>query len=243
MISIVCSPKSFPPIQLDFFSYTTMSGIQNSILSVNKNKTTKSPPTSYMPSHNKMLILLCMQSSINMEMVQTNQSASPSSISSANVWSGRGWSLCTTCKQQQLCTVSIRHHRSSAWGGLMLQWTLLYSSSFWCRSCTWMDLNLFCSAFHTCLAHTMYLGWLFFSGNVDQWYGHLKDGLVDSYEGHLEIPFVTWPIFNDEIEYKVPFNIHLARYFLWNIFYCIILTLLFMSGHLHNFNLSIALWS
>jgi hypothetical protein len=30
-----------------------------------------------------------------------------------------------------------------------------------------------------------------FSGNIDKWYGHLKeDGLVDSYGGDLEIPFV-----------------------------------------------------
>ena len=51
-----------------------------------------------------------------------------------------------------------------------------------------------------------------FSGNVDKWYGCLKeDGLVDSYGGSLEILFVTWPIFNDEIGRKVPFNIDLAR--------------------------------
>jgi hypothetical protein len=50
------------------------------------------------------------------------------------------------------------------------------------------------------------------SGNVDEWYGRLKeDGLVDSYGGGLEIPFVTWPIFNEEIEREVPFNIDLAR--------------------------------
>jgi hypothetical protein len=50
------------------------------------------------------------------------------------------------------------------------------------------------------------------SGNVDEWYGRLKeDGMVDSYGGDLEIPFVTWPIFNDEIGREVPFNIDLAR--------------------------------
>jgi hypothetical protein len=52
-----------------------------------------------------------------------------------------------------------------------------------------------------------------FSGNVNEWYHRLKDdGLVDSYGGHLQIPFVTWPIFNDEIEGDVPFNIDLTRY-------------------------------
>ena len=36
-------------------------------------------------------------------------------------------------------------------------------------------------------------GLAIFSGNVDEWYGCLKeDGLVDSYGGDLKIPFVTW---------------------------------------------------
>ena len=61
-----------------------------------------------------------------------------------------------------------------------------------------------------------------FSGNVDEWYGRLKeDGLVESYGGHLEIPFITWPIFNNEIEGEVPINIELARYISRNIFYSI----------------------
>ena len=55
-------------------------------------------------------------------------------------------------------------------------------------------------------------GLAIFSGNVDEWYGRLKeDGLVDSYRGDLEILFVTWPIFNDEIAREVPLNIDLAR--------------------------------
>lgn len=61
-----------------------------------------------------------------------------------------------------------------------------------------------------------------FSGNVDEWYGRLKDdGLVESYGGHLKIPFVTWPLFNNEIEGEVPINIELARYISRNIFHSI----------------------
>jgi len=53
------------------------------------------------------------------------------------------------------------------------------------------------------------------SGDVDQWYDLLKeDGLVGSYGGVLDIPFITWPIFNDEIEEDIPINIDLARYIL-----------------------------
>jgi hypothetical protein len=60
-------------------------------------------------------------------------------------------------------------------------------------------------------------GLVIFSGNVEEWYGHLKeDSLLGLYGGRLEILFVTWLIFNDEIEREVPFNIDLARYFSWN---------------------------
>ena len=78
-----------------------------------------------------------------------------------------------------------------------------------------------CGAFYVFGPHDVF-GLAIFSGNVDQWYGHLKeDGLVDSYGGRLEIPFVMWSIFNDEIEHEVPFNIDLARYFSQNLLYLI----------------------
>lgn len=60
--------------------------------------------------------------------------------------------------------------------------------------------------------HTVF-GLAVFSGNVDEWYGRLKDdGLVGSYGGVLDIPFVTWPIFDNEIEQDIPLNIDLTRY-------------------------------
>ena len=59
--------------------------------------------------------------------------------------------------------------------------------------------------------HTVF-GLAVFSGNVNEWYDHLKDdGLVGSYSGFLDIPFVTWPIFDNEIEQEIPLNIDLAR--------------------------------
>ena len=52
-----------------------------------------------------------------------------------------------------------------------------------------------------------------FSGNVNEWYGHLKDdGLIGSYGGFLDIPFVTWPIFNNKIKQEIPLHIDLAKY-------------------------------
>ena len=60
--------------------------------------------------------------------------------------------------------------------------------------------------------HTIF-GLAVFAGNVNEWYGRLKeDGLVGSYGGLLDIPFVTWPIFDNEIEQFIPLNIDLARY-------------------------------
>ena len=53
------------------------------------------------------------------------------------------------------------------------------------------------------------------SGNVEEWYHRLKDdSMVGSYRGILDIPFVTWPIFNDEIKDGIPLNIDFARYIL-----------------------------
>ena len=60
--------------------------------------------------------------------------------------------------------------------------------------------------------HTIF-GLAVFAGNVNEWYGCLKDnGLVGSYGSILNIPFVTWPIFDNEIEQYIPLNIDLARY-------------------------------
>jgi len=42
--------------------------------------------------------------------------------------------------------------------------------------------------------HTVF-GLAVFSGNVNEWYGRLKDdGLVGLYGGYLDILFATWPI-------------------------------------------------
>ena len=67
------------------------------------------------------------------------------------------------------------------------------------------------------------LGLAVFSGNVNEWYDRLKDdGLVGSYGGILDIPFITWPIFNNAIEEDVPLDIEFARYILLYIFYFIL---------------------
>jgi hypothetical protein len=61
------------------------------------------------------------------------------------------------------------------------------------------------------------------SGNVEEWYHRLKyDGMVGSYEDILDIPFVTWPIFNDEIKDGIPLNIDFGRYILPCIFHFIL---------------------
>jgi hypothetical protein len=73
--------------------------------------------------------------------------------------------------------------------------------------------KLHLNGFGPLLQHISYMfgthnvcGLAVFSGNVDKWYGRLKeDGLVDSYGGGLKILFVTWPIFNNEIGCKVHF--------------------------------------
>jgi hypothetical protein len=45
------------------------------------------------------------------------------------------------------------------------------------------------------------LGLAVFSGNVYEWYDCLKnDSLVGSYRGILNIPFITWSIFDNAIE-------------------------------------------
>jgi len=55
-------------------------------------------------------------------------------------------------------------------------------------------------------------GLVVLSGDIQEWYVRLKnDGLVRSYGGILDIPFVTWPIFDNEIEEDIPLNIDLAR--------------------------------
>ena len=55
-------------------------------------------------------------------------------------------------------------------------------------------------------------GLLILSGDTLEWYDRLKnDALVGSYRGVLDIPFVMWPIFNNEIEDDIPLNIDLAR--------------------------------
>jgi hypothetical protein len=55
-------------------------------------------------------------------------------------------------------------------------------------------------------------GLIVFSGDTQGWYDRLKnDGMVGSYGGVLDIPFVTWPIFDEEIEADIPLNIDLAR--------------------------------
>ena len=51
------------------------------------------------------------------------------------------------------------------------------------------------------------------SGHIDEWFARLQnDGLVGSYGGVLEIPFVTWPIDDDDIQADIPLTIDLARW-------------------------------
>ena len=75
------------------------------------------------------------------------------------------------------------------------------------------------NGFEPLLQHISYVfgphnvfGLLVLSGDTLEWYDRLKnDALVGSYRGVLDIPFVTWPIFNNEIEDDIPLNIDLAR--------------------------------
>ena len=61
------------------------------------------------------------------------------------------------------------------------------------------------------------------SGNVEEWYYHLKeDGMVGSFGHILEILFVTWPIFNNKIKDGIALNIDFARYILLCILHFII---------------------
>ena len=55
-------------------------------------------------------------------------------------------------------------------------------------------------------------GLIILSGVTQGWYDCLKnDSMVGSYSSVLDIPFVTWPIFDNEIEADIPLNIDLAR--------------------------------
>ena len=73
-----------------------------------------------------------------------------------------------------------------------------------------MVLHHSCSAF---IPHNRFR-LVVLSGDIQEWYVHLKnDSLIGSYSGILDIPFVTWLIFNNdsEIEEDIPLNIDLAR--------------------------------
>ena len=79
--------------------------------------------------------------------------------------------------------------------------------------------KLYQNGFGSLLRHISYVfgphdifGLIVFSGDTQGWYDCLKnDGMVRSYGSILDIPFVTWPIFDNEIEADIPLNIDLAR--------------------------------